>query len=353
MRTRQSHAFLWQTVCLLAFAAAAQAQSFSYQGHLANAGHPANGMYDIRFRLMDAPAGGTQVGSTLTATNTPVSGGLFTASLDFGAGVFSVAGERWLEVAVRPSNDGDYTVLAPRQPVEATPRALTLEWPATGTAATSGPMLGLTNNSSGTVVDAVNGGTGIAVRAAVTNTASSTNALVATNAGSGRALFVQANGTGQAAFIRNSNTNNTQTPLNVTTNGNGTAAEFKVLDVDGTQPAVIVKHDGLGPALVCESSDVEAPALTINGGVRLVGDDVLFSVVGAAGDFGFIRLDHPLLNGNPSARLFVQPRTHATFNQARLVYPWYSPSEGQWRLKAYDGGINLEGFPFDVLVIQK
>lgn len=333
--------------------AAARAQSFTYQGRLADGGVPAEGQYSLQFRLMDAAAGGSQVGPTLTLAGTPVVDGLFTVSLNFGAGVFSAAGGRWLEIGVAPAGEASFTVLAPRQRIDAVPRALALEWPSAGSAATGVPMLALTNSSSGTVIDAVNAGTGLAVRAQVTNPTSGSNALVATNSGSGSALHAQANGSGRAAVIRNSNSSNTQTVLDVTTNGNGTAAEFAVTNLNGDKPAVIVRNDGAGPGLVCESSGAAAPALKVNGPLGLVGDGALITVTGAAGDTGFIRLDHPLLNNNPTAHLFVQPRTHASFNQARQVYPWYSAGEARWRLKAYEGGINLEGFPFDVLIIQK
>lgn len=333
--------------------AAAQGQGFTYQGRLTDGGQPADGLYTLQFRLLDAATGGNQVGPTLTAVDTPLVDGVFTTSLNFGAGAFAAAGPRWLEVAVAPAGPGNFTVLAPRQRVAAAPRALTLEWPASGSAAAAQPMLGLTNNSSGTVVDALNAGTGVAVRAAVTNAASGTNALVATHAGSGSALHAQANGNGKAAVIRNSNGTNTQTALNVSTNGNGSAAEFNVTHAAGDKPAVIVKHQGAGPALVCESSDPESAALKIKGPLAVVGDGVLFTVSGGSNDYGFVRLDHPLLNGNPYAHMFVQPRTHPTFNQARQVYPQYVTHEEQWRLKSYDGGILLDGFRWDVLIVQK
>jgi hypothetical protein len=52
-----------------------------------------------------------------------VLGGVFTASVDFGA-VFD-GWPRWLEIAVRPGvSVGDFTVLNPRQPLTAAPYAL-------------------------------------------------------------------------------------------------------------------------------------------------------------------------------------------------------------------------------------
>src|SRR5439155_90756 len=59
-----------------------------------------------------------------TNSATGVSNGLFTATLDFGAGVFS-GPARWLEIAVRTNGAGSFTVLTPRQALTATPYAIT------------------------------------------------------------------------------------------------------------------------------------------------------------------------------------------------------------------------------------
>ncbi|HXP61735.1 MAG TPA: hypothetical protein VN829_14665 [Dongiaceae bacterium] len=97
--------------------------AFTYQGWLAEGADPANGSYDFRFALYDGAASTSQVGPTLTNAAVGVNHGLFTAALDFGAGVFT--GEAgWLEIAVRTNGGGDFIALAPRQPVTATPYAL-------------------------------------------------------------------------------------------------------------------------------------------------------------------------------------------------------------------------------------
>ena len=97
--------------------------AFTYQGQLKDGGLPAEGNYDLRFRLYDDPNAGAQVGSDTYADDWLVSGGLFNVELDFGA-VF--AGDAlWLEVAVRPWDSVDpHTVLSPRQPLTASPYAL-------------------------------------------------------------------------------------------------------------------------------------------------------------------------------------------------------------------------------------
>src|SRR5256714_11269656 len=119
--------FVIALVLLNAGAAVAQTTAFTYQGRLTEGGNPADGSYDLTFKLFDtAPVGsGAQQGATLSLTNVAVSGGVFTAPLDFGAcaGCFNGAG-RFLEIAVRPSGGGSFTTLSPRQPITSTPYAV-------------------------------------------------------------------------------------------------------------------------------------------------------------------------------------------------------------------------------------
>ncbi|MBI2926536.1 MAG: tail fiber domain-containing protein [Verrucomicrobia bacterium] len=116
------------TVALLCTAhfltAAPLGSAFTYHGRLSDGGFPANGSYDFRFVLYDAPVGGSQVGDIVFAEDIGASDGLFAASLDFGTSAFS--GEaRWLEIAVRPgSSTEEFTVLSPRQPLKPVPYAL-------------------------------------------------------------------------------------------------------------------------------------------------------------------------------------------------------------------------------------
>lgn len=99
------------------------ATAFTYQGALVDGGAPAGGVYDLRAKLFDALTGGTQVGGTLTQENVTVAAGTFTISLDFGPTAF--AGERWLELSVRPgASTGAFTVLSPRQRITPAPNAL-------------------------------------------------------------------------------------------------------------------------------------------------------------------------------------------------------------------------------------
>jgi hypothetical protein len=98
--------------------------AFTYQGRLNDAGAPAQGIYDLRFGLHDALANGNAVGDVLTNTGTLVASGLFTATLDFGPGVFT-GDARWLEIGVRTNGSpDDFTMLSPRQPLMPAPYAM-------------------------------------------------------------------------------------------------------------------------------------------------------------------------------------------------------------------------------------
>lgn len=110
-----------------AFAGMAQAQTaITYQGLLTDSNQNVSGLYDLRFRLYDAAAGGNQIGTTLCADNMQVAGGRFTVSLDFGS-VYTDG--RYLEIDVRTdtgqscANAAGFTTLAGRQPLSPAPSA--------------------------------------------------------------------------------------------------------------------------------------------------------------------------------------------------------------------------------------
>ncbi|MGC1378937.1 MAG: hypothetical protein WA821_22095, partial [Anaerolineales bacterium] len=96
---------------------------FTYQGKLTDGGAPANGAYDLEFKLYDDLNTGSQVGSAVTLDDVTVANGLFTVQLDFGD-VFDGAA-LYLEIGVRPGGSvSAYTTLTPRQPLSATPYAI-------------------------------------------------------------------------------------------------------------------------------------------------------------------------------------------------------------------------------------
>jgi Chaperone of endosialidase len=139
-----------------ALAQVAATTVFTYQGQLKSAGAPANGTYDLLFRVYSAATGGTQIGPTICADNVQVTDGLMTVSLDFGP----IAGgdARWLQVAVRADTTvgncvlGTFTTLSPRQQLTATPYASGLTIPIQESTDYFGSALFMSNDG-GTAVE--------------------------------------------------------------------------------------------------------------------------------------------------------------------------------------------------------
>src|SRR5688572_18349414 len=79
-----------------------QDTAFTYQGTLNQNGGPYTGSAEMQFTLWDAPSGGAGPVASNTPTILPVTlnNGLFIATLDFGATIFSGA-DRWMEIQVR------------------------------------------------------------------------------------------------------------------------------------------------------------------------------------------------------------------------------------------------------------
>lgn len=89
---------------------------FTYQGSLMESGSPMDGTVDLEVSLWNALAAGSQIGATQSMVAVPVTDGIFSLELDFGAA--ALAGDRWLEIAVNT------TTLAPRQKVNASPYSI-------------------------------------------------------------------------------------------------------------------------------------------------------------------------------------------------------------------------------------
>ena len=133
---------------------AAPGTGFTYQGSLTDGSAPANGKYDLEFRLYDALTSGGQVGGTVSLGDVIVTNGLFTVLLDFG-NVFDGTA-LYLEISVRPgASIGAYTILAPRQQLTAAPYALfAKKAPWTGlTGVPAGFADGVDNNTTYTAGD--------------------------------------------------------------------------------------------------------------------------------------------------------------------------------------------------------
>lgn len=111
--------------------------AFTYQGELKQSGSVVSGSADLKFRLYDAATGGTQIGVEQSILAASLTGGRFTANLDFGAPAF--AGQaRFLEIDARvPAGSGTYTTLSPRQAIRPAPYAL---YALSGNPGPSGPQ---------------------------------------------------------------------------------------------------------------------------------------------------------------------------------------------------------------------
>ncbi len=104
----------------LSLPVAAQTTAFSYQGSLSNNGVPASGNFDFELKLFDTASAGAQIGTTAERLNVLVTNGVFTISLDFGAGSLPGA-DRFLDISVRNAGSGAFVSLNPRQPITSSP----------------------------------------------------------------------------------------------------------------------------------------------------------------------------------------------------------------------------------------
>lgn len=97
--------------------------AFTYQGQLSTGAGPATGLFDFEISLWTADTGPAQVGGTIGLPGTPVTNGLFTVVLDFGAGAF-LGDARWLQINVRTNRAASFVTLSPRQVLNPAPNAL-------------------------------------------------------------------------------------------------------------------------------------------------------------------------------------------------------------------------------------
>jgi hypothetical protein len=117
---------VWMLIALFQIVSVSSAQttSFNFQGRLNSGSSPANGNFELQFRLFDSIAGGSQIGGTITRPSVTVINGIFTTQLDFGAVAFGGAG-RFIEIGVRPAGDTNaFTILNPRQEVLSAPYSI-------------------------------------------------------------------------------------------------------------------------------------------------------------------------------------------------------------------------------------
>lgn len=102
----------------------AQTSAFNFQGRLNDNSNPANGRYDLQFKLFDAPTGGNQIAATVDCPNLLLVNGVFSTTLDFGAASFD-GGNRFAENSVRPNGSPNaHVILGGRQPILSVPLAV-------------------------------------------------------------------------------------------------------------------------------------------------------------------------------------------------------------------------------------
>jgi hypothetical protein len=246
--------------------ALAQDSTFTYQGRLTDGGVPANGTFELEFKLFDAASGGTQQPqpTPLTVQFTgaqavAVNNGVFTVQLDFGANAFPGAA-RYLEMGVRHVGEAAFTTLSPRQPIAATPYAIR-SVSATTAANFSGSLSGdVTGTQSATVISSVGGESAASVASAAAAANSATNADTANTIVKRDASGNFSAGTITATLNGNASTATTSTTATSATNFSGSLSG----DVTGTQAATVVSAVGGESAANVASGASLANAATSN-----------------------------------------------------------------------------------------
>jgi predicted outer membrane repeat protein len=139
--------------------------SFTYQGQLKNSGALVNNYCDFIWDIFAVADGGTSL-ATDTDTNVLLTNGLFTAVINVPASVLD-GNKRFVEIQVRcPTGLGAYTLLSPRQELQAVPYALGLRLPFSHTINNSvTPIFAITNtggtSSSPSLLGSSVGGDGV------------------------------------------------------------------------------------------------------------------------------------------------------------------------------------------------
>ncbi len=302
------------TAAVLATSAGAWAQmgtAFTYQGRLTDNGQPADGEYDLKLSLYDSVSALIPVVNPVNLENVPVTNGLFTVTVDFGAAGAFTGAERWLGIGVRPGNlSSVHMPLTPRQKITPTPYAV---------AAESAASLRLPVQDSGS---------------------SSTVPFILTGlfqinqAGTAHAIMGQAAGPGAGVL------------------GLQTGAGAGVMGL----------QTGTGAGVYAKTTNPAGAALAIDGPIQVTGNLATapaFRVMTDAsntsgGDFTF---DHPLLNGNFDVVLIVTAQRFPTIfgpgPEPPPVHTWFDGLAGRWKLSAFGGAPVPHGIRLHVLVIKQ
>lgn len=150
---------------IFAFCAGSAAQpltdAFTYQGYLTESGVPADGLRDVRVRVIDET--GANIVDQQDFDSVPVTDGLFTLQVESDPQVFN-GDKRFLLIGFRPFNSiANYQFVTPLQEVTATPYSLLAKQSQTATFALSAQsaqsVVGIDghslDSSNGSILDAV------------------------------------------------------------------------------------------------------------------------------------------------------------------------------------------------------
>ncbi len=168
--------------------AIAGGSGFTYQGRLTDSAGLVNGPTDLTFSLCDSAVGGNLVAGPLVLSGVPVTAGLFTVELDFGADAFDGA-DRWLEIVIGSQ------VLSPRTKIASVPyaiRARQLNLPFGGTVAspaTPDAAFSILNFGLGDAIRGIEYGSGRAGYFEIINPANANPALYAKTNGDAPAIL--------------------------------------------------------------------------------------------------------------------------------------------------------------------
>ncbi len=103
----------------------AQTSAFNFQGRLNDGTDPANGHYDLQFKLYDASTGGNRIGPIVNRLDQLLVNGVFSTTLFFGPSAFRINENRFIEISVRPAGSPNaYVILGARQQVSSVPYAI-------------------------------------------------------------------------------------------------------------------------------------------------------------------------------------------------------------------------------------
>jgi hypothetical protein len=243
----------------------AQGTAFTYQGRLNSNGSPASGTYNVTFTLFDTNTTGAAIAGPATNNAVFVTNGLFTAQVDFGAGVFTGA-TNWLEIGVETNGASPFTTLTPRQQLTPVPYAIFAE---------------SSSNLLGTLPTSSLGGT-------------YGNAVTLNNAGNSFSGSFAGNGAGvtnvNVAALNGLNATN----FWQTTGNSGTTAGANYLGTSDNQPLELHVNGNRGWELV---PTVDSPNVIGGANVNSVAPGVQGATIGGGGSIATYGQPYPNVVG--------------------------------------------------------